>query len=279
MSEEQLLREGDLPGALASLQDRVRKDPAAVKHRVFLFQLLAVMGDWDRALNQLNVAAELDASTLAMAQVYREAIQCEVLRAAVFEGRRSPLFFGDPEEWAAWLVEALRLGSAGHHDQAQALRDRAFEQIPATTGKIDGAAFEWIADADPRLGPVLEAVVNGRYYWIPFARIQRLQIEAPADLRDVVWMPAYLQWANGGQAVGLIPTRYPGTESSEDGGLRLARKTEWIEETADACRGLGQRMLATDAGEYPLMDVRLIELDTATDSGEPPETETGSQDG
>jgi len=277
MSEEQLVREGDLQGALASLQDRVRQDPAAAKHRVFLFQLLAVMGAWDRALNQLNVAAELDASTLAMAQVYREALQCEVLRAEVFKGRRSPLIFGDPEEWVAWLVEALRLGTAGHHDQALALRDRAFEAIPTTSGKIDETPFEWIADADPRLGPVLEAVVNGRYYWIPFQRIQRIQIEAPADLRDVVWTPAYLQWANGGEAVGLIPTRYPDTEASEDGQLRLARKTEWIEEAADACRGLGQRMLVTDAGEYPLMDVRLIELDAATDAGTP--TETGSQDG
>ena len=29
--------------------------------RIFLFQLLAVQGQWERSLNQLNVAAELDA--------------------------------------------------------------------------------------------------------------------------------------------------------------------------------------------------------------------------
>lgn len=61
-------------------QAEVRKAPADAKRRVFLFQLLAVMGDWDRALNQLNVAGELDSGTLAMVSTYREALRCEVLR-------------------------------------------------------------------------------------------------------------------------------------------------------------------------------------------------------
>jgi type VI secretion system protein ImpE len=272
MSEEQLLREGDPEGALAALQQRVRQEPAVAKHRIFLFQLLAVLGEWERALNQLGVAAELDASAIAMAQVYRDAVHCEVLRRDVFDGRRSPLFFGDPEEWMAWLVEALRLAAAGKHDAAGSLRDRAFERIPATAGTIDGTAFEWIADADPRLGPLLETVVHGRYYWIPFHRIQCIRIEQPADLRDLVWTPAQFRWANGGEAVGLIPTRYAGTESSPDGPLKLARKTEWVEEAGDVCRGLGQRMLATEAAEYPLLDVRSIDLDTASDAGASGET-------
>ncbi len=47
------------------------------------------MGQWDRALTQLDVAADLDAGALAMAQMYREAIRCERLRAEVFDGRKS----------------------------------------------------------------------------------------------------------------------------------------------------------------------------------------------
>ena len=39
----------------------------------------------------------------------------------------------------------------------------------------EDSAFEWIADADDRLGPVLEAIVNGRYYWVPFERVRRIQ--------------------------------------------------------------------------------------------------------
>ncbi len=83
----------------------------------------------------------------------------------------------------------------------------------ASAGDIDGQPFEWIADADSRLGPVLEAVINGRYYWVPFSRLSRIQIEPPEDLRDMVWMPAHLQFENGGESVALIPTRYQGSGS------------------------------------------------------------------
>jgi len=111
-----------------------------------------------------------------------------------------------------------------------------------------------------RLGPVLEAIVNGRYYWVPFARLSRVTIEAPSDLRDVVWMPAYLQFENGGESPALIPTRYPGSETSEDGAIRLARKTEWVESAPDVFCGLGQRLITTDGGEFPLMDIRTITI-------------------
>ena len=81
MSADQLLRDGKLDEALAALQQDVRAKPADAKLRVFLFQLLAVQGSWERALTQLNVAGEMDASNLAMVQTYREAIRCELLRA------------------------------------------------------------------------------------------------------------------------------------------------------------------------------------------------------
>lgn len=271
MPAEQTLREGSLTESLARLQEQVRKDPSNAKHRVFLFQLLAVLGDWDRALTQLNVAGDLDASTLAMVQAYREAIQCEVLRGDVFAGRRSPVVFGEPEQWVAMVIEALKAAAEERYPQAVQLRDEAFEAAPAASGSIDGQAFEWIADADSRMGPILEAIVNGRYCWVPLHRIQDVHIEEPADLRDLVWMPAHFTWANGGESVGMIPTRYPGSESSEDDGIRMARKTEWIKRTPELFVGLGQRMFATNAGEYPLMDVRRIVLEATDAAAEAPD--------
>jgi type VI secretion system protein ImpE len=262
MSAEELLKEGRLEETLAELKQRVRADAANPKHRIFLFQLLAVVGDWARAHTQLEVVGELDASALAMVQTYREALRCEVLRAQIFAGNRSPLVFGDPEHWVALLLEALQLTASGEYAKASILRDQAFSAAPATGGMIDGERFGWIADADQRLGPVLEAIVNGRYYWIPFHRIRTIQVEPPADLRDIVWMPANFTWANGGETVGLIPTRYPGSESAPDSQVRMARRTDWSEPHPGAYLPLGQRMLATDSAEYPLMDVRRIELET-----------------
>ncbi len=219
------------------------------------------MGQWERALTQLDVVGELDSSALLMVQAYRQALKAEALRSAIFEGKHSPLVFGEPEAWLAMLTEALRLSSAGNHTQAQQLRDKALEDAPATPGTVNGNRFQWIADGDSRLGPVLEAIVDGKLYWIPFHRIQVIEIAEPADLRDKVWMPAQFQWANGGQAVGFIPARYPGSEISEDDGIRLSGKTEWVQVAADCYHGLGQRMLTTDTEEYALLDVRKIELE------------------
>ncbi|MDB5865110.1 MAG: virulence protein SciE type, partial [Betaproteobacteria bacterium] len=251
---EQALRDRDPQGALKLLQDEIRGKAGDPKLRVFLFQLLSVLGQWDRALNQLEVAASLDPAALAMAQTYREAVRCEVLRAQVFEGVKAPMVFGEPEQWLAYLIESLLLDGRRQAKESDAMRARAFDEAPASAGTIDGRAFEWIADADVRLGPVLEAVINGRYYWVPFARLLRVSIEAPEDLRDVVWTPAHLMLENGGEAYALVPTRYPGTEKQEDGDLLLARKTTWQEPRPEFFCGLGQRVLSTDGGEVSLMD-------------------------
>lgn len=265
MAAEDKLRDGRLDEALVDLQQDVRDDPSNAKLRVFLFQLLVVQGQWQRALTQLNVAAELDPAALGMAQMYREALRCEMLRAEIFAGQRSPVVFGQPPEWVGWMIEALRLSAGNHHAAAQPLRSRAFETAPMTSGDIDDVAFEWIADADPRLGPILEGVVNGQYYWIPFENIRQIVVEEPADLRDLVWSPAHFTWVNGGEAVGVIPTRYPGTESCEDEQLRLARKTQWQEIEPELFFGVGQRTLVTDTNECSLMEVRRITLNTAGD--------------
>jgi type VI secretion system protein ImpE len=265
MQAEQSLKDGDLQLALSQLQAQVRSNPAKVEYRVFLFQLLSVLGEWGRALTQLDVAGDLDASTLAMVQTYREALRCEVLRREVFAGKRSPLIFGDPEHWIALLLQSLQLSVDGQFAKAQVLREEAYEVVKTPTGSIDGQRFEWVADADPRIGPFLEAIVNGNYYWIPFHRIRRIQLDQPEDLRDMIWTPAQFTWANGGQAVGLIPTRYPESECAADTSLQLSRKTEWREMAEDEYHGIGQRILATDAGEYPLMDIRDIVIDVSVE--------------
>ncbi|MEJ8857890.1 type VI secretion system accessory protein TagJ [Variovorax robiniae] len=266
----ELLLANDPAGALKALTDEIKAKPADSKLRVFMAQLLCVLGKWERALNQLTVAAELDALAIPMKQVYGDAIRCEGLRANVFAGKKTPMVFGQPDEWLALLIESLLRRGTGELELAGQLRERAFDAAPAVGGTIDGAPFEWLADADMRIGPVLEAFVNGKYYWVPFARLSAVRIEEPVDLRDCVWLPANLLFENGGESLALIPTRYQGTEKSIDGELLLARKTEWSELQPEVWAGLGQRMLSSDAGDHALMDVREItfgEESAATASG------------
>ncbi len=258
MTPESRLKEGRLDEALQLLTVEVRNNPADAKRRVFLFQLLALLGQWDRAQNQLNVSGELDPLNAMLVGAYTEALKGERVRAAVFAGTRLPVVIGEPEQWLALLLQALKLTAEGRHDEAGSLREQAFEQAAAVGGDIDGTPFEWMADADPRLGPCLEIIVNGGYSWVPFARLKELKFEPPTDLRDKIWTPVQVTWANGGRVIGFIPARYPGSERAADSELVMARKTDWVDVGGDLQLGCGQRMLATDAGEYPLLDARLI---------------------
>ncbi len=261
MDAEQLLYEGDIPGALQEIQKQIRKQPENTRLRIFLFQLLAVQGQWKRAMNQLNVLGELEQDACFMAHLYRGALHCEVFREEVFAGQRKPLVFGEPPPWMALLLEALRLGGEGDHRQAGLIRDQAFEQAAESSGEINEQPFSWIADADVRLGPVLEIILDGRYFWAPVAQLRALSTNKPGELRDLIWLPAQFTWVNGGQAYGLLPVRYPGSETSVDPAILMSRKTEWQEVADGVFQGRGQRMLSTDQDEYPLLDIRSMNLD------------------
>lgn len=274
MSAWEHLRRGDIDQALSALKDDIRREPSAAKHRIFLFQLFAILGEWPKAKNQLKLAAELQDDAREMLQAYQPLIDNEAIRSETFGGKRSPVIFGEPDEWMALVAEAARAAGQKNYEQATHLRDRALEMAPPCPGSVvagsksDGESesstaktdFEWIMDADDRLGPLLEAVINGRYFWVPFQRIRNVELSEPVDLRDIVWMPAEFEWTNGGKAVGFIPTRYPGSEHRDDNQLRLARRTEWCEESQGFFQGLGQRTLAADSGDFSLLDVRRIDF-------------------
>ena len=264
-----LVAQGDPEAALVELQKEVRAKAADPKLRVFLFQLLCVLGQWPRALNQLKVCGELDAGALAMVNTYREAVQCEAVRESVFAGKTLPHVFGKPQAWVALLAQALQVEAAGDSMGAHRLRQQAMEEAPVSSGQLNAQPFEWIADADSRLGPVLEAVINGRYCWVPFSALSKAKFDAPEDLRDLVWLPAHLELANGGEVVALVPSRYPGSGMEPDALLRMARKTEWVEMAEGQYRGLGQRMLITSTAEVGLLDARdltLVPSATGTDA-------------
>jgi type VI secretion system protein ImpE len=249
-----------LTDALAAVQRGIRSAPADPKPRVFYFQLLCILGEWDKAMTQLKLLPELDPGTILMVKTCAPAIQCETLRKEVFRGTKAPLIFGEPAEWVGWLVHANQMTAANQSDQAQMLRDKALEAAPAVSGKINGQPFEWLADADSRMGPVLEAIIDGRYFWVPLQNVRQIVIDAPTDLRDLVWSPANFVWANQGTAVGLIPTRYVDSDNPADPAACLARKTDWVEQGSLTC-GRGQRLFATDQGDFPILETRTIDFD------------------
>jgi type VI secretion system protein ImpE len=270
MTAQEHLTAGQPDAALTELQNEIREHPEDPKRRIFLFQLHCVLGNWSKALTQLEVLGGIDPETDIMTRIFPTVINCEALRRGVFEGKLTPLIFGEPLEWVGLLLKASEHIAKREFAAAADLRARAFDAAPTTAGSIDGVPFEWIADSDSRLGPMLELILEGKYYWVPFCRVRRIALPSPVDLRDLVWAPAQFVWTNGGEASGHIPVRYPGSESAPDGAVRLARKTEWKENANDTFIGLGQRIFATDEGEHPLLQCRVIDFQSSDSVQLPP---------
>lgn len=250
-----------LAATTAQVQDSVRQKPADDKLRVHLFQLYAQAGQWQKALAQLQVAAKLNEAHKMLAHAYRLALRAELLREDIFRGTRTPNILGQPLQWISYLVDALQEDGKGQHLRAAELRALAMEAATPTSGRMDEKPFEWIADADSRIGPVLEAYVNGDYYWVPFEAIVEIKVDAPVDLRDLVWIPAHLKLVNEGLHPVLLPARYPLLgEDAEDGHLQ-SRLTSWAPLGEDGWRGQGIKIFATDTDEASILDVRHIRLD------------------
>lgn len=242
---------------LVELKNAIRAHPTKAALRTYYFQLLSVLGDWQKAVSQLQVCAQLDPSAAPMARAYREAILCEVLRSEVFAGRKNPHILGEPTPWLSYLSDALKQSAAGRLDHAAQLRLQAFELAPPSAGEIDGTPFAWIADADNRLGPICELYANGCYYWLPFETIKSIGFEKPQDLRDMVWQACEVTLRNGGNLAGFIPSRYP-LQSEDADEIKLARQTLWQDLGHGHFAGRGQRLWATDQSECALLDVRQL---------------------
>lgn len=249
---------------LIALQAEIRANASNAKLRIHLFQLLCVMGNWTRALAQLQVCAQMDAKALPMAQTYREAIRCELLRKEVFQGKRTPQIMGTPPSWIGSMIEALKLDGVKDFAAAAALREAALNEANPSSCRIDGVQCEWLADGDSRLGPVFEVIANGQYYWLPVASCSGLILELPVDLRDMVWSPGEVMLPNEGRVPVLIPTRYPGTDelsSTDADDFKCSKRTEWAEVHPDMWFGQGQRLWASDVGEHAILDTRAISVD------------------
>lgn len=266
---ETALRSGRLRDSLPLIEEAVRKAPGSLDLRVRLFQVLLLLGQWDRARHQLSLLPEFDRpqgddsphGDLAFGvPAWVALLDSEVERREVLGGRRPPRVLGEPGDWLALQAEVIRLIAQREFPAAARAVDRAREATPAPAGIIDGEAFAWIADADPRFGAVLEIVVERQYYWLPFDRMRKLEMEAPSNLQDRVWQSCTVELATGGTLGGYLPVRYPGSETSTDDAVVMGAVSEWSEPGGGLSLGMGQRLLATDVADKPLLKIRRIEI-------------------
>lgn len=243
---------------IEELQTDIRNNPGKVEYRIHLSQLLMVMGDWKKALQQLQTAAQLDNKASAMAQTYRALIQAEIHREQIFNGQRDPQYFGKPQDWQILLAEAIVARTHQQTAAADKLQQQAYDDAPTDIFSLNDTTVNWIADGDSRLGPVCEIFINGSYYWIPFSQLQKITLDAPQDLRDLVWIPSTITLADFSQHVGFLPSRYVFSYAQNNDQLSLASLTEWNTLSEHCWAGMGQKMFISEQGEHPLLAIRTL---------------------
>ena len=283
----QLNPDNNLQDALSRLESEVRSLPGSASHRWALAELLCVLGQWERALKQLQVGAKLsdskDAQWQAKAQMMRSLVRAEAQRREVFAGQLLPVPVIDRPQWMEDLARAMGANEAGKHAQADDLRHSALALAPTQPGvcswqaesahsqALSEHAFDWISDTDTRLGPVCECMLAGGYRWLAYADIASLQMAPPASLLDLVWLPVTLRLrsteAGARPMRGYLPTRYCGTEdiaaeigSNQRDALMLSRLTRWQDVGETGVFALGQKTLMTSGGDIPLLRIRSLHM-------------------
>ena len=268
MLAQDLVKECHLGEAIEAQLAETRSFPADADRRHLLFTLLAFAGDLERAHKQADALGTLAPALESWAEIYRGLLAAENERRRVHREGASPLLPKEPPPHLTRRLEALAALRAG--DAGTARTVLAAAAGPALGGRIDGVPFTAIADADDALGGVLEVFAGGRYLWVPWERIRRLDIPEPRHLIDTLWVEARLEEHSGVAAVVYLPVLYEGSWSCSDDRLRLGRITDWTDSLGVAFRGSGQRVLAVERGpdqdpeQRALLTIRTLELEPAT---------------
>ncbi len=230
MNAKELFHAGRLDDAVQALVAELKNDPANDRQRTFLFELLCFAGAWDRAEKQLDVLARAGGNTELGALLYRGALAAERTRERTFAGELSA------------------------------------SDSPPPAGALNEQPFEWISDADPRIGPKLEVFAAGAYMWIPFAQIESIEIPAPRRLRDLLWTPAVVHTGPDFQDKDLgevlLPVLCPLSAHNTDDQVRLGGVTVWQESPAGAIP-LGRKVIIVDDEEIPLLEARRLTFNAA----------------
>ena len=254
----QQLAGSSLSDTLARLESEIRARPADADRRAAFVQLLCLAGNWSRARAQLKSWAALKPQARPTVTLLEQAIAGEEQRARVLAGEDRPRM---PQQWA-WMENLLAALRATNAADASHLRSAALESAPSNPGRLtlshgeEGRRFDWLMDGDARFGPVCELIVNGHYYWLPFAAIAEMRFQAPASATDLVWRHTLVTLTDGAEQVCQIPARYPHSDPSEERFL-LARATEWLalDAAGEHYLGQGQKVWLNDGDEFPLLSL------------------------
>jgi type VI secretion system protein ImpE len=257
-----LFQQARLDDAFASLTTALRSRPADIDLRYTMVGLLALRGEYDRALVHLEfIAGERPELATAVA-MYVSSIHGEEERRRAYDAGH--VLGCDPTtEVAVKARAALRQALAARDEAAAAAAMATIAAEPAVAALVDGRAVADLRDHDDGVGTVLEVFVGGRCLWVPFAQLRSLKFTPPRGLLDLIWAQCVVETTQGTRYTCHVPALYCGTHGRADAQVRCGQKTEWVDELGIAFRGFGQRVLLAGDQELELLRVREVKFGAA----------------
>jgi len=251
MTAYELYRQAKLDEAIEAALHRVKTAPTDLDARLLLCDLLCLDDQLERADRQLDVVVQQDAGMAGGIGLYRQLVRAEVARKDVFQSGRSPEFMNEITDVLKLHLRAAMALREGNVSEAGDLLRQAEQLRPSVQGECDGESFGDLRDLNDLTAPFLEVLTStGKYYWIGWERIEKLEFRPPRSLRDLLWRQTEMAIREGPDALVYVPVLYRGSHGSPDPEVRLGRRTDWIETPGGPTAGVGQRtLLVGDAGK------------------------------
>lgn len=256
---------GNLDGAIESALALVKQNPTNIAARTFLFELSCFSGQWDRAEKQLEVIGHQEVGATIGSKIYQQNLKAERDRINVFNSKSAPgTAMAMPD-----YVEQLLIGNQLLQDGDTAGAREAFDKVeadrPAFRCKINGEAFSDFRDYNDLTSCVFEVIIKDTYAWLPFEHAVRVEFLERRSLRDVYWLQAQVEWANGTNGEVFIPSLYVNTWKNSNDAVRLGRTVEWRDAGDDIYVGEGTRIFAVNGRDIPILDIQTIEFELDSD--------------
>lgn len=268
MLAKECFQAGELARAVEAAKKEVKESPSDVPRRRFLSELLCFAGDLEKADGQLDATSQLDSQQAVGVALFRQLIRAEQARRQFYSEGRLPEFLDQPSDELRARLEASILLRDGNPGEATGKLAVAEEQRPRVSGTCNGVPFDELRDLDDLTASFFEVLTsNGKYYWIPLARIELVTFEAPAQPFDLLWRRAHMEVRGGPDGEVYVPAIYAGSESNPDEQIKLGRRTDYTGGDGSPVRGIGMRELlatssTTDAEDRVLSILEVEKIET-----------------
>jgi len=117
------------------VQRQIRASPQNASLRLALCHFLALRGEWQRAEDQLKLAAKIDPSFAPASATCAMALAAERHRTEFWNGGRAPAVIAGEADWVAQLIAAAALPFE-HATEAADLREAARLAAPGLRGAL-----------------------------------------------------------------------------------------------------------------------------------------------